>query len=239
MDRFFSANFADSPGVKLEGDEFHHLVHVLRAKPGDPVELFDGEGRSAAAAIERITKREAVLRLTGEIQRDAPDAVRVVLAVACPKGDRLKWLVEKATELGVAEFIPLSCERSVVEPRENRLAKLEATVLAACKQSRRNTLMRIGEAASLEQFLAAGSAERRVTLFADPAGDPVRDALDNISFSQCSTIAVTIGPEGGFTPRELEEARGAGAVPVRLGLTILRVETAAIAFAAAVRAFAI
>ena len=234
MDRFFCPELRDHTTVTIADDEFHHLAHVLRVKPGERVELFDGRGRAVECLVERITKREAHLARTGNLREDEPDHIRLVLGVACPKGDRLKWLVEKATELGVAELVPLKCERSVVEPRETKVAKLEQTILAACKQCRRNTLMSIGESQSIEQFLKQPA---RLSLIAHPGGrsfasmarrliDP--DQADRI------TVRAAIGPEGGFTDEEVATAESLGALKLSLGRSILRVETAALAVSALV-----
>ncbi len=160
----------------------------------------------------------------------------LTLAVACPKGDRLKWLVEKATELGVAVFIPLHCERSVVEPRESKLARLEQTVLAACKQSRRNRLMTITEPCSLEDLLAASAGH---TWLAHPGGRPLLELLANqrqSAHQQPLSIRAAIGPEGGFSPAEVDRAEHSGAQLVSIGRSILRVETAALSLAALVHA---
>ncbi len=236
MDRFFCPTLADGTTVTLADDEFHHLVHVLRAKPGDQVELFDGAGRSGTAVVERISKREAQLSRAADLKISPPPAIRVVLGVACPKGDRLKWLVEKATELGVDELIPLQCERSVVEPRENRLVKLEQTVLAACKQCRRNRLMRIGEPQKLPPFLASPATHAWI---AHPGGDSAASLASIMRDRPGGPVEVrlAVGPEGGFTAEELRDAAERGVRALSLGRNILRVETAALAAAALMLAF--
>jgi len=229
MDRFFCPTLSGGTTVTLADEEFHHLAHVLRGKPGQQVELFDGQGRSVDAVLEKLNKREAVLSLTGSVRHDASCRISLVLGIACPKGDRLKWLVEKATELGVAELIPLQCERSVVEPSETKLAKLEQTVLSACKQCRRNTLMRIGESQTLSDFVKNGPV-----WIAHPGGDPAATLLSSLAETGDDVLTVrgAIGPEGGFTDAEVREALECGGRRVSLGKNVLRVETAAVALAA-------
>jgi len=232
MDRFFYPTLSDGVTVTLGSDEFHHLVHVLRGKVGQRVELFDGQGGAAEAVIERLSKRDAHLSLLSEVRRDPAGGLEVVLGVACPKGDRLKWLVEKATELGVAELVPLSCERSVVEPRETKLSKLEQTVLTACKQCRRNTLMTIGETRPLSEWITESSDP---VWIAHPGGESLRLLLaeqGRPSPDSPRTIRGAIGPEGGFSDAEIERCLSVGARLVSLGRHVLRVETAALAFAA-------
>jgi 16S rRNA (uracil1498-N3)-methyltransferase len=231
MDRFFYPTLAGGMTVTLHDEEFHHLVHVLRGKVGQHVELFDGQGASAEALVERLSKRDAQLSLVSEVRREPLPAVSLVLGVACPKGDRLKWLVEKATELGVTELIPLICERSVVEPRETKLAKLEQTVVTACKQCRRNTLMKIGDSLPLHEFIARAPDP---VWIAHPSGESIRTQLEERQkrpFDPPLPIWGAVGPEGGFSETEIEQCVAAGARLVSLGRHVLRVETAAIAFA--------
>ncbi len=231
MDRFFCPTLSDGTTVKLEDEEFHHLVHVLRVKPGAQVELFDGQGTAGPFVVDRLSKRDAQLSLAGDLRRDEPDRVRLILGVACPKGDRLKWLVEKATELGVTELVPLLCERSVVEPRETKLAKLEQTVLSACKQCRRNRLMTIGEPQPLAQFLQQPA---ELALIAHPGGLPVGSEVPRIPADEGRPVIVrvAIGPEGGFTDAEISAAEASDVSKISLGRYVLRVETAAVAAAA-------
>ena len=232
MDRFFYPTLAGGMTVTLLDEEFHHLVHVLRGKVGQRVELFDGQGASAEAVVEKLSKRDAQLSLVSEVHHEAPPGISLILGVACPKGDRLKWLVEKATELGVTELIPLVCERSVVEPRETKLAKLEQTVITACKQCRRNTLMTIRDSQPLHEFVAAApdpvwiahpGGESLTTLLAERKTQPLDPPLP---------VWGAVGPEGGFSNTEIEQCIAAGAKLVSVGRHVLRVETAVVAFAA-------
>jgi 16S rRNA (uracil1498-N3)-methyltransferase len=228
MDRFFCPDLTTGPGLHLDESEAHHLAHVLRYQVGDEVQVFDGRGRSAPARVTSVKKRDVLLEPAGPIEVDPPSRLRIVLGVAAPKGDRLRWLVEKATEIGVDTLIPLICERSVVEPGETRRAKLEQTVIAACKQCGRNSLMMIGEPQRLSEFLSGAASAR---LIADVAGTPIRRWKDDLQTSRLDEIRCAIGPEGGFTPAELQEARRQDVVAVSLAPAILRVETAAIVLA--------
>jgi 16S rRNA (uracil1498-N3)-methyltransferase len=231
MDRFFCPDIANARRVTLEETESNHLTRVLRHEIGDVVELFDGLGVSVPARLIAIPKRAALLELVSELQYDGPPAISLTLGVAPPKGERLRWLVEKATELGVSAIVPLICERSVVEPRETKLLKLEQAVIAACKQCRRNRLMEIQAPCAVKEFLAPDVASIR--LIAEPGGRPFRERLSERSDSDTS-LRCAIGPEGGFTDGELEAARLLGAMPVSLGGNVLRIETAAVAVASAV-----
>ena len=140
------------PGtVTLSGSEAHHLAHVLRIGAGGGVELFDGAGNVAAATVTAVRgkgARTAVTLAVGggfPVHRPNLPAAAVTLAVAPPKGDRFRALVEKATELGVAAVVPLVTARGVVEPGGGKLGKLRQTALAACKQCGRNTLPAVAD----------------------------------------------------------------------------------------------
>lgn len=234
MDRFFCPDIANARRVTLEETESNHLTRVLRHEIGDVVELFDGQGVSVSARLIAIPKRAALLELVSEQQHDPPPAISLILGVAPPKGERLRWLIEKATELGVSAIVPLICERSVVEPRETKLLKLEQAVIAACKQSGRNRLMEIQAPCTLKVFLSPDVASTQV--IGDPGGRPFGNCLSGRA-EKGRSIRCAIGPEGGFSAAELEAARGLGATPVSLGRNLLRVETAAVAVASAVLLF--
>jgi 16S rRNA (uracil1498-N3)-methyltransferase len=230
-DRFFHPSLAGHGSISIEGTEAHHLIHVLRAKPGLEVILFDGSGAEFLARVERVersTVRLAVVE-SREVDRELP--VSVTLGVALPKGDRQRWLVEKATELGITRLTPLVTARGVAQPTRETLRRLERAVIEASKQCGRNRLMQIAVPVCWSDFLlAAGSATK---LFADPGGSAL--SIDLLSqFSAALEILLAIGPEGGLTDAEVDEAVGTGWQAVDLGRRILRIETAAIALVAAV-----
>lgn len=213
--------------VMLDGPEAHHAVHVLRMRSGQSLELFDGAGGWTTGVVRDVGKRALTIE-TGSIEHIPAAAVRVILATAIPKGDRFDWLVEKATELGVDELVPLITERSVVEPRATKLDRLRAAVVAACKQSRRRHLLEIREPISFSEFLSGSRADQQAIL-ADPLGDPWVPFLDG---SSESSMLCAVGPEGGFTPGEVESACQAGFLLRTFGASVLRVETAGVAYAA-------
>jgi 16S rRNA (uracil1498-N3)-methyltransferase len=223
-ERFFTDQPILTPRVALAGDEFRHLSSVMRAKIGDEVTLFDGSGAEFAARIVRLGKRDAELEVgeRREISRELP--FELTLAVALPKGERQKWLVEKLTELGVTRLVPLVTERGVAEATSAALERLKRGVIEASKQCGRNGLMEIAPpAAALEYFRSSPQSARR--LIADPTGSELTRNVSGESI-------VAVGPEGGFSPAELQAARDSQWQTVSLGPRILRVETAAIAMAA-------
>ena len=150
----------------------------------------------------------------------------MVVAAAPPRGDRLKSMVEKLTELGVDEFIPLRTVRSVVDPRQSRLEKLRGTVLAAMKQCGRNRLMKIRETTELTVVLRNASTERQAVCIAHPG-----DVTGNSTVADGRDTLLLIGPEGGFTREEVLQATDYGATRVSWADGILRIETATVVFA--------
>ena len=226
--RFFVETPIQGERAILTGDEARHLASVMRAAVGDEAVLFDGSGDEFLARIERIGKRDVELAI---LERRAPPRElprSLTLAVALPKGERQKWLVEKATELGVARLIPLVTQRGVAQPVESALERLRRGVIEAAKQCGRNRLMEIAPPQSIGDYLSAASPTD-VRLLADPTGQPLR----SIDLARTNNaIHFAIGPEGGFAPDELAVAHSAGWQLVSLGPRILRVETAAVALAA-------
>lgn len=197
--------------IALDRDTEHHLRRVLRLRDGESVGVTDGAGRWLLATTV-IDGNSLRLESQTEIAVEPAPSAAITVAVAMPKGDRLDWLVQKTTELGIDRLVLLHAERSVVRWKPDRatsqLARLERIADEACRQSRRVWRVRIDapvDAASvLQLFTIAEPGGRRLG-----AGDR----------------SIAIGPEGGWSPQELEIA----ADQVSLGPTILRTETAAVA----------
>ncbi len=220
--RFFSENRILSDAVALDGDEAHHLLHVLRAQVGQEFVLFDGSGQEFDAVVTRTERRiiHFEIRSVSLINRELP--TELTIAISLPKGDRQKTLIEKLVELGATRLIPVITERSVAQPTDAAVQRLQKQVIAASKQSGRNQLMEIGGAQPLSAFIADCSSARR--LIADPSAE---SNWDNETIT-ANSVTVLIGPEGGFAPAELQAALVAGWKSVGLGPRILRVETAAL-----------
>ena len=225
-ERFFLATPPAGGKAVLTGDEARHLARVLRAAVGDAVTLFDGRGRSWPARVA-VLGRDTVELETGEPRVESACATAVTLAVALPKGERQKWLVEKLTELGVARLVPLVTERGVAEATSAAIARLERGVIEASKQCGRDTLMEIAAPASVAA-LVAGKSAGVIGLVTDPAGRP----LDPAGWPERAEVLGLVGPEGGFSPGELATTDAAGWPRVALAAHVLRVETAAVALAA-------
>lgn len=215
-----------APPVTLGGSEAHHLIHVMRARPGDCVVLFDGSGAEFPSRVARVGRAEVELTVLErhEIDRELPRPV--VLGVSLPKGDRQRWLVEKAVELGVAELVPLVTMRSVAQPVRQALDRLRRATVEASKQCGRNRLMRIAEPVAWPEFIEATRGEP-LRLLAQPGS---RGPLCDLPTSADRVLAA-VGPEGGFAAEEVTMAEAAGWRPVDLGPRTMRVETAALVLA--------
>jgi 16S rRNA (uracil1498-N3)-methyltransferase len=198
---------------------------------GDQVELFDGKGFATIARIALLDKDQVELIAEGPPISEVAPPSSLTLATAIPKGQRFDWLIEKATELGVARLIPLVTERSVVDPRESKLDRLRKTIVEAAKQSGRNCLMVLEPALTWPEVVASGDESLR--LIALPGGLPP-DRWP--AFKSLRKMTLAVGPEGGFSPAETELARAAGWHPIQLSSNILRIETAGIAGASMIMA---
>jgi 16S rRNA (uracil1498-N3)-methyltransferase len=227
-DRYFVETPITGVHASLTGPEARHLARVMRAQRGDQVILFDGSGMECLAEITEIRRDEVEFDV---LSRDAVDRelpFGLTLAVALPKGDRQKWLIEKAVELGVTRVIPLRAERSVVQPGEGALQRMSRWVIDASKQCGRNRLMDIAPPQTWPDLLET-SGDIPLRLIAHPGSE---DETGGPLLSPTSDVLAAIGPEGGFTDDEVAAARDAGWRAIDLGPRILRVETAATYLAA-------
>jgi 16S rRNA (uracil1498-N3)-methyltransferase len=218
--------FVDQPlaigPVGLGGPEAHHLAIVCRLRSGDRVYLFNGDGHQYRATVVEAGKRGVRLDIDAVEEPPRELGFRLEIAAPLPKGDRGQFLIEKLTELGVTEFVPLRTARSVVHPKD--IEKLRRHVIEASKQCGRNVLMRVSPVTQWHEY-----ASRRelpgLKLLAHPGGEA-------IAGDDRTDVACAVGPEGGFTEEEVALAQGLGWRIVSLGPRTLRVETAALVLAA-------
>ena len=210
--------------LTLAGAEAGHARGARRLADGDSVWLFDGLGTVGYAVIVAADRRAGTLKLKVQ-RRDVipPACPRVELACALPKGERQTVLLDMATQLGMTEFYPLLCERSVVKPGHNAMQRWRRICLEACKQSRRAYLPVIHGPLTLTDVLA-NRDDRCALWVADPSGVPP----SQVSSEGRERLLLMVGPEGGFSPGELMQLVDAGAQTINLGEAVLRTETAAI-----------
>jgi 16S rRNA (uracil1498-N3)-methyltransferase len=218
------------PGlISLPDDQAHHARNVLRLNPGEEVELFTATGQSARGAIVELSAQAVVIEIK-QIQHPAAQ-FQLTIASAIPKGARADWMIEKLSELGVARFVPLITERSVVHPEgKNKIERWQRLAAESAKQSRRRGVMQIEPLTALAEFL------KHPTSAAYLSTAPHSQLLPSILPPPSSTLSLLTGPEGGWSDTELTLFADRHLTPITLGGTILRIETAAIAAASVVAA---
>ncbi|THF60677.1 16S rRNA (uracil(1498)-N(3))-methyltransferase [Pseudothauera rhizosphaerae] len=236
ISRFFFPEALPAGGeVRLPEALAHHAARVLRLQDGDAVVLFDGRGGEVPARLA-VSGRQWSARLEAVrvVERESPLAVVLVQALA--SGDKMDWIVQKATELGAAGVVPVTAARSVLrlagERAEKRLAHWRQVAVAACEQCGRNRLPDVEPIVALDDYLAAARTVRKLVL-APEGGRPLRELAPPRTGEP---LHLLIGPEGGWSDAELAACLRAGAEPLGLGPRVLRTETAGLAALAALQA---
>ncbi|HEX2271530.1 MAG TPA: 16S rRNA (uracil(1498)-N(3))-methyltransferase [Pyrinomonadaceae bacterium] len=224
--RFFAPpgafNFSKR-SVTLTSDEARHLREVLRLKPGDEVQVFDGAGKEFRAIVAQARREFAELELKDEVRSARPESpLQLTLAVALLKGEKFDLVVQKGTELGVNRFIPLTTRYADIRLRDEadaakRITRWQRIALEAAKQCGRAVVPEIFSPVPFESIIKEGSC----LMFSERGGEPLKTDLKE------SVVAI-IGSEGGWSDEELEQARAANVPIVTLGGRVLRAETAAI-----------
>lgn len=221
--------------VTLPESAAAHLARVLRLQPGDPCVLFNGDGHDYAARITILGKREVRALVESVRALDNESPLRITLVQGVARGEKMDWILQKATELGVHAFVPASSERSEVrldgERAEKRLAHWRSVVIAACEQSGRARIPSVAPSQSLAIALSSLTGSARFLL--DPLAP---QAITGVTAPGSDGCVLAVGPEGGWSPRDRAMLQGAGFSALRLGPRVLRTETAGIAAIAALQA---
>jgi 16S rRNA (uracil1498-N3)-methyltransferase len=206
-------------------------VQVLRLQPGDVITLFNGEGGEFDASVTRMGRSdvEVEVGVHHPVEREAARAVHLLAGITA--NDRMDWLVEKATELGVASITPLVAERSVLklkgERADKKLAHWQGVAVAAAEQCGRNRVPTIHPAVTLNEWLKKAPPGERWVLSLSEGTRPLAQLMASSSVSEA--VTVLSGPEGGLSPAEEAAALAGGFLPVTLGPRVLRAETAPLA----------
>jgi 16S rRNA (uracil1498-N3)-methyltransferase len=237
MRRRFFVDEVRNGKAQIEGEEARHLSRVLRVEAGRRYEISDNRN-VYLAEIETAHKEDVVFRTLEKLPA-APPSARFELYVALIKFDRFEWIVEKATELGVTEIVPIEAtrsERGLEKAATKRLERWRRIALEASQQSRRAHLPEIAGPISLNDAIGR-TATHRYVLDENPGAAPLFQALPSVRTVQ-DTVAILTGPEGGWTEEEhasfTSDGAAAGWTPVSMGPLILRAETAVIAALAVV-----
>lgn len=221
--------------LELPPEAAHHAHRVLRLRVNEPVQLFDGEGNALDATISEISGKRVVLGKLEPCAAEPQPPLHIVLAQAMCSSEKMDWVVQKATELGVAEIQPVQTQRSVAklsgERIERRTEHWRGVTIAACEQCGRNILPQVHAPQEFSTWLAEmrGTPDTGFILLPEAV-----TALHEQPAPQ-GKVTLLIGPEGGFSEDEARMAHLAGFTPISLGKRILRTETAAIAGIAALQ----
>jgi len=219
----------------ITGSDARHIKTVLRLKSGDTIGLFDGEGFEYTARIESVSSKRVEVAVLQRLRSTAESPVKITVAQAFLKERKMDSLVRQLTELGITRWIPFFAERSIPRPAKTHLAarreRWEKIVREALKQCKRGRIPEIGEAASFEEVLTLSKTSDLKITFWEEESTPVNASLSDLSGPEreIKNIFVLLGPEGGFTVREIENAGDSGFVTASLGPRILRAETATVA----------
>ena len=231
MHRFYCPDIADT--LTLGEEDSKHCVKVLRMGEGDTIEVVDGNGTLYTCRITMAHPKRCAVEVTERMQQPPHWGHRIVLGVAPTKNlDRIEWLVEKCVEMGVDRIIPLRCHNS--ERTVLKTERLKKIMVSAMKQSLKATLPLLDEMTPVAQVLAEPFEGTRCIAYCDehlPRGQ--RLTLTGV-YRPGQDVMVLIGPEGDFSPEEVQAARDAGFMPVTLGESRLRTETAGMMAVAAI-----
>jgi 16S rRNA (uracil1498-N3)-methyltransferase len=218
--------FVDAPlslgEHELPEAQAHYISRVLRMAPGDAVQLFDGSGQEFLGALQEVGKKRVSVQLDQACAGQPDSSLAIHLGQGLSRGERMDWAIQKATELGVGEITPIISERCEVrlkdERADKRLQHWRQIAISACEQCGRSSVPVIHPPQLLTQWLAVTEAALKLVLH------PVAEPLS--SHPAPASLAFLIGPEGGLSDTEVEQARHNGFHAARLGPRVLRTETA-------------
>ncbi|MCP1607672.1 16S rRNA (uracil(1498)-N(3))-methyltransferase [Pseudomonas citronellolis] len=218
--------FIDAPLAlgqhELPEAQAHYIGRVLRHAVGDAVQLFDGSGQEFLGELVEVSKKSVRVELRESFAGLAESPLRLHLGQGLSRGERMDWAIQKATELGAARITPIVSERCEVRLKDERADKRTAhwrqIAISACEQCGRSVLPQIDAPVSLAEWLQATEADLKLVLH--PVAEPLA------SHARPGSLAFLIGPEGGLSEAEVEQAKAAGFHAARLGPRVLRTETA-------------
>lgn len=222
--------------IRLIGEDSRYIQRVLRCRKGDAITLFDGKGNSFKAEITKISPKEVYAEIKSYLSPIPEPPLRLTLLQAVLKAQKMDLVIQKSTELGVTELIPIITERT--EVRETRkLLRWQKIAIESARQCGRSTVPSVREPVNLKEFFLSGSQLKGI-VFWEEEGIALKMAINTLNKTfdlEKDKLFVLIGPEGGFTQEEVISAEGKGLLRVSLGKRILRAETASIVAVALVQ----
>jgi len=227
--RFYISSPPQAGQAAVSGEEAHHLIHVLRLQRGDSIELIDGSGSAWRGQLAEISSTTVTIKNLVELPPPDDSPIRLILVQSLCKSDKLEWILQKTTELGISEIRLLTADHSVLKiPKDKVQAKLQRwnkIILGAAKQCRRSTLPHLHAPEKCASICQIIEADLKMVLSEDETQSSLKTLLKR---SSPRSVAFCIGPEGGWTAAESEVFSRYGLQPATLGRNILRTETAAI-----------
>lgn len=239
MHRFYcpSQNISSDKIIISDKFQVHHLKDVLRLKVGDEIIVFDGRGNEYRSIIEKVLSKTVMLEIKDRHKFIPVSKLQITVACAIPKKSKMDDIVDKLTQLGVDRIIPLKTERAIIKLDKHkeilRQERWKKIALSASQQSHRGTIPIVEPIKDIREVLSqAGDFDLKLIPTLKGKQKSLREIFEE--FHPTNTL-VLIGPEGDFTPSEIDLAKQAGCIPVSLGDLVLRVETAAIALISYIR----
>lgn len=212
--------------LELESGPSQHLGSALRMQAGDAIVLFDGRGGEYAAIITQAGKRRVSVAVGSHVPHELESPLQVTLGIAMSRGDRMDWVVQKATELGANAIVPLATSRTEVKLKGDRALKKRAhwqqVAISACEQCGRNRLPAVAAPTPLQDWIQQCDAELKLVLHHRAQALPAKHNTPQ-------HVALLVGPEGGLSEEEITAAEKCGFISLQLGPRVLRTETAPIA----------
>ncbi|KPJ87946.1 MAG: hypothetical protein AMJ53_17445 [Gammaproteobacteria bacterium SG8_11] len=237
--RIFQADsMREGQEISLDSQASVHVARVLRLREGDTIVVFNGQGGEYQGIISRLDKRATTVRLQSYVDCTVESSLSIILGQGISRGERMDYTVQKAVELGVHRIVPVQTERTVVhlnqERKDRRRQHWQSVVQSACEQSGRNFVPPVEDVVKLPLWLQHLQTQEQVNKFL--LNHRAQGGVESLHIDSAQPVYVLIGPEGGLAEQEVEQAEHAGFVSVRLGPRVLRTETAALAFIAALQA---
>ena len=228
---FFFIETTDSDSIQLDESNSKHIVQVLRMTEGEMINLTDGKGNLITSTIKKADKKKCIVSITGKEKIPSAERKISICISLLKNSNRFEWFLEKATEIGISEIVPLLCKRT--EKQNFRMDRMQQILISALIQSRQCWLPILHEPVKFNSFLdgAEGVNAYQQKFIAHCIPEEKRNLSDLLNSNLASQI-ILIGPEGDFTPDEIEKARQHHFIPVALGETRLRAESAGIVAAA-------
>lgn len=237
MTRFFiSSDQIKDNSVILQGEDRHHLLNVLRQGPGGEITVLNGKGEEYLVKIIAVTDDQVNGTIIKKVERQTEPRLKITLVQSLPKADKFEWILQKNTELGVSRFQPVFTERSNIklapEARERKLERWKKIIREAAEQSGRQVIPVLDPIRKWDEIISGFDGGLVLIPWENETTQSLKQVLESKN-KIVKQVTVLIGPEGGFSLKEVEEAKCKGAVPVTLGPRILRTETAGLVVASA------